>query len=57
MKTFEKKNQKQNSRNSAKKQSLAKKARINKAESKQVKNMLSSAVRAHDYESLKDLDF
>ena len=55
MKPFDK-NQKKR-RDSVKKQSLAKKARINKAESKQVRTMLSSAVRAHDYESLKDLDF
>ena len=53
MKAFDK-YQKKESRRSAKKQSLAKKARINKAESKQVRTMLNSAVRSKDYESLKD---
>lgn len=59
MKTFDykQKNQKEESRKAAKRGDLEKKNRVTKAAKKQVKNMLSSAIRSRDYESLKDLDF
>lgn len=58
MKKFDSKKEcKKEKRSSAEKQQLYKQARIKKAESRHVKNMLNSACKSKDFESLKEFDF